>query len=325
MADGVVLPITTKTSLFCSNTRAFDEALLDVDEDWASISGPKELCSPAPDGLNADFDFTDLDKIVGTAIALLGGNVFPKLNWSAPQDASWMNMGSLKCQQPGDVYLLLKSSDFCSHDLNHPFDGCVELTPPDAAFVNYTIVLRKWQQLRPERSFRCFVRDRHLVAISQRDCSAHYPQLEKEAQFIQQAITAFLGSSGRSDTLKPRLLDRFLDPNVAADVYVDKDRRVWLVDVNVWGGCTDSLLFAWGEPPLGGQEHLDRPVQIRLVDNEQLRPAKFASYRAPLEMHRFAEGLASGGASETPASDQYDFGKFFKAVSEGRADDDSDE
>lgn len=35
----------------------------------------------------------------------------------------------LKCQSPADVYLLLKSSDFISHDLDHAFDHCID-TPP---------------------------------------------------------------------------------------------------------------------------------------------------------------------------------------------------
>ncbi len=36
----------------------------------------------------------------------------------------------LKCQCPADVYLLLKSSDFISHDLDHPFDLCDDAPPP---------------------------------------------------------------------------------------------------------------------------------------------------------------------------------------------------
>jgi len=36
---------------------------------------------------------------------------------------------NLKCQNPADVYLLLKSSDFISHDLDHAFDECVDFDP----------------------------------------------------------------------------------------------------------------------------------------------------------------------------------------------------
>lgn len=38
---------------------------------------------------------------------------------------------ALKCQCPADVYLLLKSSDFISHDLDHAFDECVDYEPEE--------------------------------------------------------------------------------------------------------------------------------------------------------------------------------------------------
>lgn len=49
------------------------------------------------------------------------------------QDAAWILAGQdLKCQTPADVYLLLKSSDFISHDLDHAFADCVDGFEPDA-------------------------------------------------------------------------------------------------------------------------------------------------------------------------------------------------
>ena len=52
----------------------------------------------------------------------------PKLNWSAPKDATWISLkqNSMECNTPNDIYLLLKSSDFITHDLEHAFDGCAE-------------------------------------------------------------------------------------------------------------------------------------------------------------------------------------------------------
>ena len=31
------------------------------------------------------------------------------------------------------------------------------------------------------------------------------------------------------------------------DVYIDKKQKVWLVDMNTFGGATDALLFSWDE------------------------------------------------------------------------------
>lgn len=36
---------------------------------------------------------------------------------------------ALKCQCPADIYLLLKSSDFISHDLDHAFEMCLDRIP----------------------------------------------------------------------------------------------------------------------------------------------------------------------------------------------------
>lgn len=45
---------------------------------------------------------------------------------------------ALKCQSPADVYLLLKSSDFISHDLDHAFELCID-TPSKAVSTGTTI------------------------------------------------------------------------------------------------------------------------------------------------------------------------------------------
>ena len=38
---------------------------------------------------------------ISVAIDELGGNVFPKMGWSAPRDASWINNNTLKCSLVG--------------------------------------------------------------------------------------------------------------------------------------------------------------------------------------------------------------------------------
>lgn len=77
------------------------------------------------------FSFPRLDAEIRSALEKYDGAVFPKLNWSSPQDAAWMLPGqNLKCQTPADVYLLLKSSDFISHDLDHAFEDCVDFPIP---------------------------------------------------------------------------------------------------------------------------------------------------------------------------------------------------
>jgi len=77
------------------------------------------------------YNFPHLTQQIQTALtALGGGGCMPKLNWSAPKDAAWINMGSLKCTKAGDVYLLLKSSDFVGFDLEKAWED-LDLTAAD--------------------------------------------------------------------------------------------------------------------------------------------------------------------------------------------------
>lgn len=103
-------------------------------------------------------EFPELEEEVERAIRELDGAVVPKLNWSSPkvgppllsathlctrfdqsmqaslvwalgstyvpiaQDASWMSVGgTLNCSSFADICLLLKSSDFVSHDLSYAY------------------------------------------------------------------------------------------------------------------------------------------------------------------------------------------------------------
>ena len=81
------------------------------------------------------------------------------------QDASWILPASspLKCTSPSDVYLLLKSSDFITHDLNHDsvFEGCDSRPPPEE--YRLELVLRKWYPVDRSRELRCFVRQNVLL------------------------------------------------------------------------------------------------------------------------------------------------------------------
>lgn len=62
--------------------------------------------------------------------------------------------------------MLLKSSDFISHDIEPEtvFEGCVPETA-NAPPYELELVLRKWYHLDPAREFRCFVRSRRLLGM----------------------------------------------------------------------------------------------------------------------------------------------------------------
>lgn len=188
-------------------------------------------------------EFPELEEEVERAIRELDGAVVPKLNWSSPKDASWMSVGgTLNCSSFADICLLLKSSDFVSHDLSYAFSESVDekgrpsqlKRPPQ-----FTLVLRKWFALSPALEFRCFVKRRTLVGISQRDPAKFYPFLPRMKAELLELIEDFFDA---------HILSSFPDENVVVDVYVEEaKKRVWLMDFNPFGPVTDGMLFSWAE------------------------------------------------------------------------------
>lgn len=187
----------------------------------SDLSDSDEEEEDSDDEQQPTFWFPRLDAEIRAALAKYDGAVFPKLNWSSPQvrfqlsrqqlsdgadrslgndvqDAAWMVAGQdMKCQTPADVYLLLKSSDFISHDLDHAFDDCVDYPPPSSGSeieqasadlaqlglteaaastpdtpvrprprerpYSFELVLKKWFDMPRSQEWRCFVRDNHLL------------------------------------------------------------------------------------------------------------------------------------------------------------------
>ena len=123
LSDGVRLPLnaTTLSSFAPPESPADDDWSSDGDDNNNNNDDEVSECSEPP----KQFHFPDLNQRITSAIETLKGSVIPKLNWSSPRDAVWVNGGSLKCTTAGDVYLLVKSSDFCLHDVQmHALEEC---------------------------------------------------------------------------------------------------------------------------------------------------------------------------------------------------------
>ena len=235
---------------------------LDIDDD-SGIFISSSTSDTDDDEENSDpsLDWPDVHASIISTIVELDGSVVPKLNWSAPKDATWIAAtNSMECQTPNDIYLLLKSSDFITHDLEQAFDGCsedVEDTPPlqlsssssqqpesiksKGPSIPYYLVLRKTiPALITSLEFRCFVRRRRLLCICQRDLN-HYAFLPSLLPTLKSLI---------QDFFEQKLQSTFPDENFVFDVYVPQANergRVWLIDINPWAPRTDPLLFSWLE------------------------------------------------------------------------------
>ena len=165
LCDGIHLPADATNVSSCLDANVGES---DEEDKWRNGDDSE-------DGSNDDeeiYSFPEFTEAISEAISKLGGAVLPKLNWSSPKDATWMNGGTLKCKTPGDIYLLLKSSDFIVHDLIHAWDDLKENeSPGDLETLDsdrkFFLVLRKWCNLHKSMEFRCFVNS-HKIGKSNR-------------------------------------------------------------------------------------------------------------------------------------------------------------
>lgn len=233
------------------------------DDDSGIFSGADNNDGGEQEEADPSLHWRDTHEAVERTIEELGGKVAPKLNWSAPKDATWIAAtNSMECSSPNDIYLLLKSSDFITHDLAHAFDDTADQSTTPDPEIPYHLVLRKWINLNPSVEFRCFVRDRQLIALCQRDLN-HFDFLFNMQDKLRQLVQDFFDS---------KLRDTFPDPNFTFDVYIPPPHdKVWVVDFNPWAMRTDPLLFSWMElltmdvPEARGQDKDEDVVRIPIA------------------------------------------------------------
>ena len=252
-SDGIVLPSEDsnhQSSLTDTDSGIFSSTSSDVGSDL----GDEESEDPS-------LAWLDIHQRLKSIISELGGNVMPKLNWSAPKDATWISAtNNMECRTPNDIYLLLKSSDFITHDLEQALDGCeddsnirlglsvspqdindLNIAPPKLGNPNipFHLILRKTiTALVTSLEFRCFVRDCKLLCMCQRDLS-HYSFLPGMIPVLRPLIQGFFDLN---------LKNTFPDDNFVFDVYIPPPHnKVWLIDINPWAPRTDPLLFSWLE------------------------------------------------------------------------------
>ncbi|KAI6106820.1 D123-domain-containing protein [Pisolithus thermaeus] len=227
------------------------------------------------------------------------------LNFSSLKDASWVLPASspLKCTTPGVIYLLLKSSDFITHDfsIETVFDGCRTDNLP---VYELELILRKWYPVDRSCEVGCFVRNETLLilttatGIMQRDTNFYDFMIDLE---IQKTIrTTFCNLWER--VVRPnwnfpqkdyqRILIHRMD---VFDLLLIRDfTGGHVIDFNPYAPHTDLLLFTY-------EELREMPLrrkflpELRVIDS-LLHPAATRSMpayqhnRVPIEALTLSEG-----------------------------------
>lgn len=270
-------------------------------------------------------------------------SVFVKLNWSSPKDAAWINTSNTyKCVEPNDVLLLLKSSNFITHELINPYEGCELESDRSGTPNDYYLILRNWlESITPNMEFRCFVKDGHLIAISQRDISNKYKFLEPIKYQISEIINLFFDS---------KLRGNFSERNYVFDIYIKNDlklneseneiiedfsnsnlndidliNKVILIDINPFSRTTDSLLYTWEEicqlsiPIISDDLSLSLP-QIR-ISKIQSQHTEYSFNRVPRDFVDLSNGEAISKFVDQVRSG--DFDEYIKLNGNHSDDDDN--
>lgn len=200
LEDGIVLPSSHKTvdTISDDEDEIFDVKLstsrkieTNIQSDESFDDNIKIGCSSSSSDINSVVaetrEFPELERDVLKAIDDLNGDVFVKMNWSAPIDASWISVNALKCNSFHDILLLLKSSDRVLYDIEHIYDECIDhndqgksLTdiPPEGekmdssvdeirlrGNINRSLILRKWTSINQSYEFRVFMKNSKLRGV----------------------------------------------------------------------------------------------------------------------------------------------------------------
>lgn len=260
------------------------------------------------DDAACEWHFPELEDEIDAAISRLGGEVFVKLNWSAPRDASWI-LGSLKCRRASDVYSLLKASDFAAHD--------VELGAN-------VLALREWREIDPSLEFRCFVQQGRLVAACQRKTDSN---VEHGFEEVKRILANFYDTAVRPDHFESVAFDVFLDP-----------QKTFLVDLNLAAHPTDPLFFTWDQLREMTSENATSPVgptdpnlvEMRLAKGKvgsHIASDELANFRAPSDILQLADlgGITGLMAKVKAENHNNEGGDTSPSVSDGEDDAENEE
>ncbi|CCK68718.1 cell proliferation protein CDC123 KNAG_0B02750 [Huiozyma naganishii CBS 8797] len=263
--DGIKLPKDeTVRSFYTSGIAANeDNEYSDWEDDEAeNSSGVRGVQLDHVDPLR---DFPDLHNELKSIINDIGP-VTPKLNWSAPKDATWiLPNNTMKCIEVNEIYLLLNASNYIMHDLQHAFDECGQ--QEQGGRPQYELILREWFNINPAMEFRVFVKDQRIIGVTQRDIN-YYDYLDALSETFKDLIDEFV-----DEVVTPK----FPDSSFVLDVYIPRPfQKVYLIDINPFARKTDTLLFSWNELlTVGGSLSNIQDYELRLV--KENNTARFAS------------------------------------------------
>ena len=223
---------------------------IDSDECWSDWSGDDDN-----DDEPHQNPIPELCKRVAKIILRMKRKTVPKLNWSCPSDAVWQSVdNTLRCFTVNEIFILLKSSDKINHDMAYPFENCVDCEETDVSDVEYNLAIQAYAKLQPASEFRCFIRQKKIVAICSRDTTFHDDLGDRVDAMWTDMI----------DFVQYKILPKCPLPSFVVDIYRKIDEKFWIFGFNPFSQPTDSLYFSWDE--LEDENFGENKVEFRYND-----------------------------------------------------------
>lgn len=178
-------------------------------------------------------DISGVRSRVAAAVARFPKGAFVRLGSRSPKDAwSWRG------PQPGRILpgggdplrYLLDCSERVSDDLQ------LALANGYAPHV----FVREWVDIPAWAEFRCFMRGRRLVGVSQYQPRVAYPEVERERSLITWGVGLFFEHFRAASHLDDVVFDVFVKVRVKHN---EGDIEVRLLEINPFGEFTDPCLF----------------------------------------------------------------------------------
>lgn len=179
--------------------------------------------------------YAGLCKRVTDAVATFPRGAFLRLGSRSPKD-SWLGERTgfrVDATDPQPLRFFLDASERTYEDLTL----CIGEGYAPHIFV------REWVEIPKAWEFRCFMRDRKLVGISQYNYHDHQPEAFAERESVKWAIEQFFPEFRAASHLD----DVVFDVVVSYRTMFDSTRawKVKLLEINPFSGYTDPCLFDW--------------------------------------------------------------------------------
>jgi hypothetical protein len=172
---------------------------------------------------------------IEVALKHFPNGAFVRLGSRSGKDSTYAQHYGLKVTHPyAAIKILTEASERVAFDLRLAL----------REQYNPHIFVRQWLEIPTWAEFRCFMKNRKLVGISQYDCKnlGHCPEIAANAKQIKSAIEAFFKEFKVVSHLDDVVFDVFI---IAREQASQLSFDVKLLELNPFFEKTDACLFDW--------------------------------------------------------------------------------